>query len=275
MTIAETILGWLSLPPERAQSYSTTTNMEKPAANPLHLLEHEYPDLAQLLKDKAVLDFGCGFGNQVAALANSNKYSCRRVHGLDAHPDYVEAARRAHPGVTFIQQVDEVGYDVVISQDAMEHYPDPAGALRAMKDAVQPGGLLLITFGPPWYAPYGSHMHFFCKVPWLNLLFSEKTIMKVRKRYRQDGAERFDQVESGLNKMSLAKFEDLIRASGLEIVRRRYGAFKRLDFLSRIPLLRELCVIRATVVLRRPRWDWDWWSAKFEKTSQAREAALG
>lgn len=144
-----------------------------------------------------------------------------------------------------------------------------------MRDAVQPGGLLLITFGPPWYAPYGSHMHFFCKVPWLNLLFSEKTIMKVRKRYRQDGAERFDQVESGLNKMSLAKFEGLIRASGLEIVRRRYGAFKRLDFLSRIPLLRELCVIRATVVLRRPRWDWDWWSAKFEKTSQAREAALG
>lgn len=39
---------------------------------------------------------------------------------------------------------------------------------------------LLITFGCPWLSPYGSHMHFFTKMPWINVFFSETTVMRVR-----------------------------------------------------------------------------------------------
>jgi hypothetical protein len=124
--------------------------------------------------------------------------------------------------------------------------------LQAMKDALRPGGLLLITFGPPWYAPYGSHMHFFCKLPWLNVIFPERAVMAVRNRFRSDGAQRYEDVESGLNKMSLRAFERLVKRSGLELVRNRYNSVKGLDVLTKIPVIRELCTSRVTVVLRKP-----------------------
>jgi ubiquinone/menaquinone biosynthesis C-methylase UbiE len=134
----------------------------------------------------------------------------------------------------------------------MEHYPEPAATLEEMRRLLKPGGRLLITFGPPWFAPYGSHMHFFCKVPWLNLLFTERTVMAVRARFRQDGAKRYEDCESGLNKMSVAKFERIIAEAGLKVEDRRYDCIKGLNFLGRLPLLRELFINHVTATLTVP-----------------------
>ncbi len=51
-------------------------------------------------------------------------------------------------------------------------------------------GKMLITFGPPSYAPYGSHMRFFSKIPWLNIWFSEKTVMAVQRAYSPSWMQR-------------------------------------------------------------------------------------
>ena len=114
----------------------------------------------------------------------------------------------------------------------MEHFPDPAAVLHQMKRLIHDNGKILITFGPPWYAPYCAHMHFFCKVPWINIWFSERTIMRVRSLYRDDGAERFVDVEKGLNKMSLKKFENVISENGLNIESINYKAVKGQDWLA-------------------------------------------
>ena len=252
MMIGEVILGWLSLPPEQVPTH-TEDSPEASPTYPLGLLEAEYPDLPELLRGKHVLDFGCGFGYQTAVLAKSLKYQCASAQGLEINPSYFIAAQRLHPGVAFIDRLPGEKYDVVISQDSMEHFYDPEARLRDMMSALRPGGHMLITFGPPWFSPWGSHMHFFCRIPWVNILFREKTVMAVRSRYRQDGARRYEEVESGLNKMSVRKFERIVHACHLEVVQQRYGAFKRLNFLTRVPLIRELCTIRVTVVLRRPQ----------------------
>jgi SAM-dependent methyltransferase len=99
---------------------------------------------------------------------------------------------------------------IVISQNSMEHFEDPVKILDEMKSALNQDGKILITFAPPWFAPYGSHMHFFCKVPWINILFSERTVMKVRSNFRSDGATKYEEVESGLNKMTVTKFERIV-----------------------------------------------------------------
>jgi hypothetical protein len=52
--------------------------------------------------------------------------------------------------------------------------------------------------------------------------------------------------------MSLRAFERLVKRSGLELVRNRYNAVKGLDVLTKIPVIRELCTSRVTVVLRKP-----------------------
>jgi SAM-dependent methyltransferase len=215
--------------------------------DPLCVLRAAYPDLNSLIRGKSVLDFGCGHGDQAAALA---KYA--RVTGLDTNLAALARARANHAGVPFVSSLDaEDGFDVVISQNAMEHFPDPGSVLESMRDALVPNGLALITFGPPWYAPYGSHMHFFCRIPWLNLLFPEKTVMAVRAKFRHDGAQRYTEVESGLNKMSLAKFERLICESGFEMMWRKYTGIRGMAWLTRIPVIRELCTVHVTVILKK------------------------
>ena len=138
---------------------------------------------------------------------------------------------------------------MVISQNSMEHFPDPSCEIGAMKSFVRATGRIMITFSCPWYAPYGSHMHFFTRVPWVNLLFTEKTVMGVRSHFRKDGASTYEAVEGGLNKMSIAKFEKLVRVHDLKVDWHRYECVKRLDWLGRIPLLRELFINRVRAVL--------------------------
>lgn len=220
------------------------------SGDPLSMLLSSYPDLADLVRGKSVLDFGCGRGDQAAAIAH--RFSAA-VTGLDTNKRTLDIAAANHGSVVNFIDTLPPGrtWDIVISLNAMEHYNDPGGAIAAMKQAVAPGGLILISFGPPWWAPYGSHMHFFCRVPWLQLWFSERTIMSVRAKYRNDGAQRFEDVESGLNRMSLSKYERLVSQSGLSLVRLNYTGAKGMHWISRIPVLRELGTVHVTSVLRR------------------------
>lgn len=222
----------------------------------LSLLARVYPDFLALISDKEILDFGCGEGCQSLALAEAG---ARYVVGIDTNSESLRSAKTLLRTSTVEQKVEFVEtlpaemtgrFDVVISQNSMEHFRDPVGVLREMSDSLKPEGKLLITFGPPWYAPYGSHMHFFTKVPWVNLLFSENIVMKVRGHFRNDGARKYDQVESGLNKMSVARFENLVlNNSGLHVIYSRYDCVKGLNFLAKIPLVRELFINHLSVIL--------------------------
>ena len=140
-------------------------------------------------------------------------------------------------------------FDIVISQNSIEHFRDPQNILNTMKDLLKPGGRIMIIFGPPWYAPYGSHMHYFTKIPWVNIIFSEKTVMNVRAHFRNDGATKYEDVESGLNKMSVRRFEKIIESSKTKVYSKRYRCVKGLNFLSYAPFLRELFINQIDCVL--------------------------
>ena len=55
-----------------------------------------------------------------------------------------------------------------------------------------------------------------------------------------------------LNRMSVARYEQTIRASGFIVVHQKYRCMKGLDFLKYIPKVREIFVIGVTCVLERP-----------------------
>jgi SAM-dependent methyltransferase len=215
---------------------------------PLALLLRDFPDLRALVDGKRVMDVGCGDGRQVVALAR--EFNCE-AWGLDTNVKALEVAKALAEAnlvghaTKFVASVAHELYgtfDVVLSQNAMEHYPDPVAVLQDMRRIARPGGKILITFGPPWYAPYGAHMHFFCRLPWVNVLFREKTVMAVRALYRDDGATHYEEVQGGLNRMSLRKFEGLIAQTGLPTDWIRYRCVRGLTFLSSIPIVRELFV---------------------------------
>lgn len=259
--LQEKIINLFCLPEAQVKRELEGDKREDTVSNELklNLLRHEFPHFEDLVSNADVVDFGCGLGEQSLELA---RIGAKSVLGVDINESYLKEASEIKTRVDPENQlsvefsdINAIGhnqkFDLVISQNAMEHYTDPLGVLEQMRSILKFDGKILITFGPPWYSPYGSHMHFFCKLPWLNLLFSEKAIMTVRERYRDDGAKLYEQVESGLNKMSLSKFENLCSSLGLVFSYSRYRCIKGLDSLGKIPLLRELLVNRISVVIQK------------------------
>lgn len=182
----------------------------------------------QELQDRRVLDFGCGTGAEAVAAAERGA-AC--VYGLDIQESRLEAARRRAEAAVVADrcvflnaatQTDEVAalegtIDRAYSIDSFEHYVRPDIILERIHRLLAPGGRLLVSFGPPWKNPYGSHTWFFCHVPWMHLVFSETTIMAVRALYRDDGARKFADVEGGLNQMTLARFVALVERSPFKL----------------------------------------------------------
>lgn len=255
--LGERVLLSLSRDPVAAD-YSAGDASDGEASGSLRLLNRVFPNFAELVAAKRVADFGCGVGRQCISLVQqhgclvvgieSNKETLQRAQ------DSGQAAGLVEPQLIFADRISvelRGGFDIVISQNSFEHFPDPKSVLDDMASLLKPDGKILITFGPPWYSPYGSHMHFFCKVPWINLLFSEATVMKARSHFRSDGALKYEDVTSGLNKMSIRKFEQIVNSSGLEIQYRKYRCVKGVNILGTIPIVRELFINSVTVILKK------------------------
>lgn len=217
-------------------------------------IDRVFPNFREQICGKVVLDYGSGYGVECVAML---QVGANRVVGLDIEKLAVESGTRmaAENGLSdrasFIASVAELKapVDAVLSQNSFEHFPDPERELKTMASILAPGGKLFICFGPPWYATYGSHTAYFCWLPWVSVLFSERTVLKVRSLYRNDGAMRYVDVTSGLNMMSIGKWEAMVVASGLKVEYSDYHAVKNIGFLSKIPGLRELMINDVAAIL--------------------------
>ena len=220
----------------------------------LNILQVPFPDIKTRISDKVVMDFGCGFGYQAVACALAG---AKHVIGVESDPHRLEAATElveSMPALAgkvsfFAEPPAAIPADIILSQNAFEHFLEPERVLEVMGDALAPNGRILIGFGPPWYAPTGAHMTYFCKIPWVQLFFSEHTIMRVRSFYRDDGYTTY--AEAGLGELSIAKFEKVIAQSSMTCDNLRYGCVKGLNFLGRTPL-RELFINYVQCELHKP-----------------------
>jgi SAM-dependent methyltransferase len=107
---------------------------------------------AGIRRGAAVLDVGCGRGGFCAYAASRGA----RVHGADADPAGVSAARRAVPGGDF--RVADMArlpwpdgaFDVVTGFNAFQYAPDvDAALLEAFRVAGRPGRVAACKWGPP------------------------------------------------------------------------------------------------------------------------------
>jgi 2-polyprenyl-3-methyl-5-hydroxy-6-metoxy-1,4-benzoquinol methylase len=215
---------------------------------------------------KTVLDVGCGMGTLAAEAA---RQGASEVVGIDLELEgakeqigrrYADVAERIEL-VTTAGELEEIAgrsFDLVISKDAMEHYPDPEGFVPRITTHVAPGGGLAIGFSPLWKSPKGGHIYYMTKLPWAHLIFSEQTIMAERKRFRPDeDAQSFAEVRGGLNKMTFARFRRIMAATGLQPIyfATNVGdsrAVKAMRALARIRPLREYFIQSVYSIWRNP-----------------------
>jgi SAM-dependent methyltransferase len=220
-------------------------------ASALDTLRAVFPHIDGAIAGSRVIDFGCGRGYQSVGYALAGAESVVGVE-INAELARLSAARALEYGLADRVQIvreltDAIKGDAIISLNSFEHFVEPEAILTQLRESLAPGGKIYINFGPPWYAPRGAHMGFFCKVPWIQLLFSERTILEARSFYRFDGAQTYR--EAGLAQMSIAKFERVVRECGLRVTSRRYDCVKRLNYLRGVPGVRELAINRVSCIL--------------------------
>jgi SAM-dependent methyltransferase len=215
----------------------------------------------QDLAGRRVLDVGCGLGGKTVAYGECGASAV----GVDILEENIAQSRRYASehgaAVSFVVAdaatlpVGERVFDTVIANDAMEHFADPAAALREMARTVVDGGAIWIFF-TPHYSPLGSHLYDYVYTPWCHLLFSRAQLSGAIRRVlaqrfpdeaREARDRRLDEImesyDEDLNHMSIHRFTRIVRAvpelrvSLLELRPVRFGWLKP---LTRVPGLREL-----------------------------------
>ena len=261
LSLEERLLFSMARNPNLAEIGSTAHyNIE----NCLDFPRKMFPDFDLLVRGKTVLDHGCGYGWQSVALRRH--CAAARVFGLDvvnAHLDHGRRLARRHEVADAVEfgpaaPPDLRGqFDVVLSLSAFEHYSDPAGELERMRRQLKPGGIIVLAFAEPWWSPYGSHFQGYARLPgttrpfpWLNLLFSDRALLSLRARFRDDHPQRIEEVEGGLNRMTVRRFERIVRGGDFHIERISLYSVKRLPLVTRIPLVREFLTNAAACILR-------------------------
>jgi SAM-dependent methyltransferase len=182
------------------------------------------------LSGRTVLEAGSGLG-PICFLAA--QLGAQDVVGVDIVPAFVEYARekllRDYPHlaerVRFLctngdlAEVAGRRFDIVMSHDAFEHYSDPELMVSTFRSLLTDDGRLLIGFGPLWKSPYGAHIDFLTKMPWAHLIFPEDVVMAERRRVLpKENTQRYEDARGGLNRMTLARFEEIMNQSGLRCV---------------------------------------------------------
>jgi SAM-dependent methyltransferase len=234
-------------PPLQVVTYSYTVE------NSLDFVKRMIPDFVQLIQGKRILDFGCGPGWQAVAMKIAGAASVDAVDINEGWLDHGRALLKTHgvSGVTFSTQ-PQGQYDIVISLCGMEHFGDPEAVFRQMCSLSR--NQVIICFGEPWFSPYGTHMCGTTRLPWLNLIFSERTLINVRNLYPdgKDGATRFSEILGGLNKMTIKRFEAIVKSDpAMKIERLQLVGVKGLPIVTQVPVLRELMTNACTCILQR------------------------
>jgi SAM-dependent methyltransferase len=207
------------------------------------------PGIEAEIKDKVVLDFGCGSGAEAKEMA---LLGAKRVIGLDISEKWLQLAREQAETAGVSDRCEFVSrltspVEVIVSVDSFEHFAEPEAVLRTMYSLLAPGGRLLISFGPTWYHPLGGHL--FSVFPWAHIVLREKALTQWRAQFKSDGAKKFSEVEGGLNQMTIRRFEDLLKQSPFAVEKFELVPIRRLK-----PLHNQITREFLTAIVRCTLW---------------------
>lgn len=183
-------------------------------------------EAAPSLRQARVLDNGCGIGTYVAHL----RPLAREVWGLDYERDRVaEAARRLGPerlvvGAGEALPFPDASFDVVISNEVIEHVRDDRESVSEMVRVLTPGGRAVVFCPNRWYpveqhGVYWRGRYRFGNIPLVNYLpdpLRDRLAPHVRTYTRRDLLRLFEglPVEVVTYRRIFGGYDNLVRRFG-------------------------------------------------------------
>lgn len=112
------------------------------------------------LRDKRILDLGCGMGMYVSRLRQFSD----DVHGVDVDPDKIAKASAWLPNLHVSPAehlpFDDRSFDMVLLNEVIEHVDDDRQAIREAYRILRPGGHIVV-YAPNRLYPFETHGFFF------------------------------------------------------------------------------------------------------------------
>ena len=140
--------------------------------------------LSQWIPRKArLLDYGCGVGDFLLSL-KGRSYSCI---GIEPHSQArQEALSKGLDVYSALEEVPASDLDVITLWHALEHLPDPLGAMKSFYSRLAPDGILLIALPNPdsWDANHYKQYWAAWDVPRHLWHFNEMGIIEMAKQAR-------------------------------------------------------------------------------------------
>ncbi|MEX1107691.1 MAG: methyltransferase domain-containing protein [Dongiaceae bacterium] len=166
------------------------------------------------LRDKLVLDIGCGIGGHELVLAG--EYGAR-VIGVDLEAPLIERARRLIAKKGLADRVefratepgslpfDDATFDVVYSSGAFTQIENKAGMFAEAFRVLKPGGSLLSYDWMKASGPFSDDMRYFFKME--GLTYAMETLERHGEILREAGFERIELIDSWDQYRRLARRE--------------------------------------------------------------------
>jgi SAM-dependent methyltransferase len=217
------------------------------------------------------LDVGCGYGDLTVTLMRAG---AKNVTGVDIVERHIEGARASTQAAGEVFRPNficadinawrpDALYDVVISNEALEHIAQPDQFIQNLPHLVKPDGVVLLAFGPMFHSAVGDHLleFFRFQVPWRGVLFSEKALMRLRREFFRpnDPAERLQDMVAGLNLMRFSEFMAYVNKAGFDMpflsINPQLKVIPPLHWISeclrRIVVIQDYFVVSVYAMLKR------------------------
>lgn len=226
-----------------------------------------------MFKDKIVIDIGCGAAGKSIYYAH---IGAKKVYGVEILEKYRSQAEELAQKKGLADKFEFVCADcaalpfpdefadTVIVNDAMEHIDNPEGTIREINRILKQNGRIYINF-PPYYHPMGAHLTDVIYIPWVQLFFSDKTLIESYKKLVEklpDGNERINfriskdkngsEYFSYINKMTVKRFKKILK--NLKIKPAYYAEVPLRKFLAplaKIPILKEMFIKTVVCVIEK------------------------
>ncbi len=205
-----------------------------------------------LIKEKNILDFGCGLGGKDIEIL---KYSPKKIIGIDMSKRNIKYAselinKRNRNTIRFINKnifniKFKNKFDTIISFTVFEHIlpEDIIKILNYFASIIKPNGNILIVFNH-YNDKFGSHLKEYIYHPWPQMIFDEEYLFEYWNqqlindpninnnsyfpKYYKHGINRHNSdCFMNLNKITIEEFVNIIKKSKLKLINfYNYSEFK-------------------------------------------------